>query len=228
MQDEDSSKRRGARNHGTKPHRHAGSENNGGRRSKTTEASSRVTGTAAETAVEDTVDDLLHFADSLKVDERDELEVDEVSEPWISFRLGGDDYACPVEKVHEVLRVGSITRVPHAPHAVRGITHRRGSVLPVIDLGKRLKRPAVELGAASRILVVSHQGRPLGLLVDAVHQVLQLRPTRVLPPPPELAEKEEAALCGTYQENGHLLLLLDMVQALSPTETTAAQEEARR
>ncbi len=59
-------------------------------------------------------------------------------ETWITFRLSKELFALPVAVIQEILRVGTITRVPHAPFPVRGIINVRGQVLPVIDLRLRL------------------------------------------------------------------------------------------
>jgi purine-binding chemotaxis protein CheW len=119
--------------------------------------------------------------------------------------------------VREVLRVGSITRVPQAPPPVRGVTNLRGRVLAVVDLGVSAGGAAVEVGDDSRIVVVESQGRSIGLLVDRVDKVLDLGMSRVGEAPDDLPGGLRAAASGSHPtEDG--LLLLDADRILSATD----------
>jgi len=102
--------------------------------------------------------------------------------------------------------------------AIRGITNLRGKILPVLDLRKRLGLPPASLSKASRIVVTDLDGKLLGLLVDAVHQVLQLPTSRIDPPPEESSLAGGELLGGVAQlQDGRLLLLLELQRLLGPT-----------
>ena len=116
--------------------------------------------------------------------------------------------------VREVVRVASITRVPHAPKPIRGVTNRRGRVIPVIDLRLRIELPPTGLERSSRIIVVSSRGRLLGLLVDAVHQVIHIDLEQVQPPPDDVMTVQSDYLSGVYHQDDQLILLLDIDRAL--------------
>ncbi len=135
-------------------------------------------------------------------------------ETWIAFSLAGEVFALPVTPVREVVKVSSITRVPHAPRPIRGVTNRRGRVIPVIDLRLRIELPSAELGRASRVIVVSSRGRLLGLLVDAVHQVVHIDVAQVQPPPDDVMTVQSDYLSGVYHLDDQLILLLDIDRAL--------------
>jgi purine-binding chemotaxis protein CheW len=123
----------------------------------------------------------------------------EEPEIWVTFSLGGEVYGMPVTHVQEILRVGTITRVPRAPRPVRGITNRRGRVLVVLDTRVRLGLKRAETDPRSRILVVESRGRQIGLLVDAVEQVVRLLRSRVQPPPGEVMTAGSVYVVGVYQ-----------------------------
>ncbi len=135
-------------------------------------------------------------------------------ETWIAFSLAGEVFALPVTPVREVVRVSSITRVPHAPRPIRGVTNRRGRVIPVIDLRLRIELPAADLGRASRVIVVSSRGRLLGLLVDAVHQVVHIDVAKVQPPPDDVMTVQSDYLSGVYHLDDQLILLVDIDRVL--------------
>ncbi len=156
------------------------------------------------------------FADSL---DRNTAEAETEAVPvrletWVAFSLAGEVFALPVAPIREVVRVASITRVPHAPKPIRGVTNRRGRVIPVIDLRLRIELPATELTRASRIIVVSSRRRLLGLLVHAVHQVVHIDREKVQPPPDDVMTIQSDYLSGVYHLDDQLILLLDIDRAL--------------
>jgi len=138
----------------------------------------------------------------------------EKPESWVTFALSGEVYALPVSHVQEILRITTITRVPHAPHPVRGITNLRGRVLAVVDLRVRLGLPAGDVGPESRILVTEARGRSIGLLVDAARQVLKILPSAVQEPPSDVLTERTDFLSGVYHLDRDLVILLDVERVL--------------
>jgi purine-binding chemotaxis protein CheW len=150
----------------------------------------------------------------------------EEPETWVTFELAGEDYALPVTRVQEVLRVAGVTRVPHAPAPIRGITNLRGRVLAVVDLRVRLGLKAVELTPQSRIVVVSSRDRSIGLLVDAARQVVKLLPSGMQPPPPDVMTERSDFIRGVYHAEEVLLVLLDVDRVLWIHEGLDLEAEA--
>jgi purine-binding chemotaxis protein CheW len=94
---------------------------------------------------------------------------------FLTFRLAGDPYAVPVERVREIVRMRPVTPIPRVPAALRGVISLRGEVIEVVDLRLQLGLPAAEPTRASRIIVLhGDDGRMSGLLVDAVTDVLRV------------------------------------------------------
>jgi len=155
-------------------------------------------------------------------------------ETWVTFRLAGETFALPVTAVREILRVETITRVPHAPYTVCGIINMRGRVVPVVDFRVRLGLPEAEVGALSRILITSSRDHLIGLLVDAVEQVASLDMNAVQPPPSDIMTCQSQYITGVYQHKEQLVLLLDVEQvllipdALEETNRQQTKERARR
>ncbi len=157
------------------------------------------------------------FADSLADDTR-KRENDKVAaarmETWVTFRLAGELFALPVRVAREILRVSTITRVPHAPHTVRGIINMRGRVVPVVDFRVRLGLPDTDVSPKSRILITSIRNRVLGLLVDEVEQVVSLDANAVAPPPDDVMTNQSDYIVGVYHLDDRLVILLDVERVL--------------
>lgn len=160
---------------------------------------------------------LFEFADSLEQDDRDEETQARPAariETWVTFSLAGETFALPVSHVQEILRVSSITTVPHAPAEIRGVINKRGRVLSVVDLRRRLALPEAEVDRQSRILVVETRKRLLGLLVDEVQQVVRLDRNQVQPPPLDVMTAQSDYLVGVYDHDEKLVILLDVFRVL--------------
>src|SRR5579883_2802761 len=102
-------------------------------------------------------------------------------EQLVVFRLGEDYFAMLISSVNEIIRLQKITPVPKAPPFVEGVTNLRGRVIPVIDLRKRFgvtPKPDTQI---SRIIVVEHGERLLGMMVDGVDEVLTVPASSIEP-----------------------------------------------
>jgi purine-binding chemotaxis protein CheW len=161
----------------------------------------------------------------------------EAPETWVSFQLGAEIFALPVACVLEIQRITSLTRVPHAPAPVRGITNLRGRVLAVVDLRVRLGLPPAEVTPNSRLIIVEARSRSIGLLVDGARQIVKLLPSRVQEAPADVRTIHSDFLRGVYSHNEDLLILLDLERVLWipgelaaawSTQSTAAGADAQR
>ncbi len=159
-------------------------------------------------------DRIFRFADSLEQASEEQEKVAQRITTWVAFELAGETFALPVEPIREVLRVSGITRVPHAPKPIRGVTNLRGRVIPVIDLRLRIDLPPTPIDRATRIIVVASRKRLLGLLVDAVQQVVHLDLNQVQPPPEDVMTLQSDYISGVYHLADKLVLLLNVDRAL--------------
>jgi purine-binding chemotaxis protein CheW len=174
-------------------------------------------------------DRVLRFADELYAREvRDEDEVEQEIETWVTCRMDREIFAVPVAQVQEILRVEQLTRVPHAPFPVRGVTNMRGHVLPVVDLRRRLRLPEVEIGREHRIMVIDSRNRLIGLLVDAVREVVEIDRLRIEDPPEDVMTDQSYYIQGVYHRGDELLILLDADRVLEVREGDEPAKVGRR
>ena len=106
---------------------------------------------------------------------------------YLSFQLAGEEFAFGILRVKEILEYDTITRVPNAPAAVRGVINLRGSVVPVVDLALQFKLAPTAITKRTCIVIVEAQvdgvDLVMGILADAVSQVIDLAPEAIEPPP---------------------------------------------
>jgi purine-binding chemotaxis protein CheW len=131
----------------------------------------------------------------------------------LAFRLGGEEYAVTVSDVREVLKIRELTLVPNAPDYILGVASLRGTMLPVIDLGKRLGLTPGVRDEKSRIVVVSPDEEDVGLMVDRVTGVLRIAPDAVKPAPENIEHGGEY-LRGIVRKGDSLFILLDLAKAV--------------
>jgi purine-binding chemotaxis protein CheW len=132
----------------------------------------------------------------------------------VVLRVQGGDYAVPIHRVQEIVRVPEITRVPHAQPGVEGVINLRGRVLPVVDLAARLALGITLRDRSSRVVVVDGGSGSIGLLVDGVSEVLRVAASDVEPPSVTATGDGVTAVLGVAKLGERLVLLLDLDAAL--------------
>ena len=98
---------------------------------------------------------------------------------WVTFRLENETYGINVMQVQEVLRYSEIAPVPGAPPYVLGIINLRGNVVTVIDTRLRFGLPTADTTDQTRIVIIEAEGQVVGILVDAVAEVVYLRQSEI-------------------------------------------------
>jgi purine-binding chemotaxis protein CheW len=128
----------------------------------------------------------------------------------VVFELGGERYGVEIAAVYEIIRHQPITAVPQAPSFVEGVINLRGRIIPVVDLRERFGLQRAPLSKAARIVVCEAAGIRVGLVVEAVNEVLVV-PAEAIEPTPQVATGEEAAyLRGIAKLGERLIILLDL------------------
>jgi purine-binding chemotaxis protein CheW len=144
----------------------------------------------------------------------------------VGFQVGRETYGVPITSLHEIVRVPEITAVPDAPDYMEGVINLRGKIVSVIDLRRRLGEKKVTASRRNRILVVEHNGRLSGLIVDSASEVLKIPKSDVEPSPTALQEGGLNCVTGLGKWKGRLIVLLDMTRLLDMS--TAKQSEPQK
>ncbi len=128
----------------------------------------------------------------------------------VSFNLAKELYGIEITKVREIILITDITHVPEAPAFLRGLINLRSTVIPVIDLRARFGLPPGEVSDDNRIMVLQACGKTIGIVVDAVSEVLRVKQEQISPPPPTVAGLGRDYLSGLVKLDNQLLILLDI------------------
>jgi purine-binding chemotaxis protein CheW len=137
----------------------------------------------------------------------------------VGFRVGRETYGVPITALHEIVRVPEITAVPDAPHYLEGVINLRGKIVSVVDLRKRFGKPAIELNRRCRILVVEHDGRLVGMIVDSATEVLKIPGNDIEAAPTMMQEGGLDCVTGLGKYQGRLIILLDVNRVLAIRES---------
>ncbi len=137
----------------------------------------------------------------------------------VSFNLGPEEFGVDIGMVQEIVRMPDITRVPRTPDFVEGVVNLRGKIIPVVDLRKRFRLPVTENTKSTRIIIVTMNGRTVGMIVDGVSEVRRISTDAIEPTPEMVASAIDAGyLKGIAKLEGRLLILLDLNLVLNQEE----------
>ena len=149
----------------------------------------------------------------------------------LTFCLGGESYGIPVLKVREIIRLVSITPVPQMPDCIRGVINLRGKIVPVMDLRARFgldPRDHTEQTCIVVALVKLPSGTEalMGLVVDAVEEVILIAPQDIEPTPDFGVAVDTDFIPGMAKVKGVVKALLD-IDKVASTTVLVRQEPAR-
>ena len=141
---------------------------------------------------------------------------------YLTFLLANEEYAIGILKVKEIIEYDTVTTVPKTPKWVRGVINLRGAVVPVVDLAIKFGLELKPVTKTTCIVIVEtqfeSQNTTIGILVDAVSQVMELA-TEDLQPVPEFGTRVKVDyLLGMAQLGKKFALLLDVDKVLSTDE----------
>ncbi|HMM75872.1 MAG TPA: chemotaxis protein CheW [Gammaproteobacteria bacterium] len=150
---------------------------------------------------------------------------------YLTFRLGDETFAIGILAVKEILEYGLVTAVPMMPSFVRGVINLRGRVVPVVDLSLRFGGTRSESTRRTCIIILEvgpeAERQDVGVVVDAVSQVLEISPADVEPAPAFGAKLRADFIAGMGKIEGDFVIILNVERILSTEELAATVSLAR-
>ena len=132
----------------------------------------------------------------------------------ISFRIGEQEFCVDIMEVREIRGWTPATPLPQAPSFVRGVINLRGAVLPIVDLGARLGLGAADPSARHVIIVAQVQNQIVGLLVDAVSDILTVTDAMIQPTPDVASDLVRMFVRGLLAIDGRLVSFISLDRVL--------------
>ena len=155
------------------------------------------------------------------------LDTSRSEQQLVVFDLDSEAYGVDIGAVREIIRLQEITRVPRTPDFVEGVINLRGKVIPVVDLRKRFMLPVAEQNDDNRIVVIDIGGQDIGIVVDAVTEVLRILTESVEPPSSVITTADSDYLMGICKLESRMIILLDLERVLSEEEKSVLSDASK-
>lgn len=143
----------------------------------------------------------------------------------IAFRIGDQEFCVNIMSVREIRGWTQATPMPHAPDYVMGVINLRGAVLPIIDMAARLGMKPAEPTARHVIIVAQVKSKVVGLLVEAVSDILTITDDNIQPVPEVSSDLEKQYARGILAIDTRMICLIEM-DALFPDKAHDKESEA--
>jgi purine-binding chemotaxis protein CheW len=141
----------------------------------------------------------------------------------VTFKVGGQEFAFNIFQVERILRYEAPAPLPKAPDFLEGVLQYQGGAVPLVDLRKRLGA-AAPLRDDTRTVILEFEGGKIGMVVDAVTEVMQVAAQTVTAPPGIVKGLAAEYIAGLVVKNGRTIIVLNTNKLLSSKEKLALQE----
>ena len=146
-----------------------------------------------------------NFSDDFDIDDDGE---DTQEGKYLSFRIGAEQYGIEIRHVTEIVGIQKITEVPDMPEYVKGVINLRGNVIPVVDIRLRFHMKTIDYDDRTCVIVVSIDEAPIGLVVDAVQEVITIAADQISPPPTVARGEVSKYIKGMGRFENDVIILL--------------------
>lgn len=154
-------------------------------------------------------------AEAVLDDDSEEATIDGVSHEFLTFTLADEEYGVDILKVQEIRGYDTVTRIPGAPSFIKGVINLRGTIVPVVDLRLKFGLPDVVYNEFTVMIVLNVLDRVIGIVVDGVSDVIELKPGQVRPAPEFGAAVNAQHIVGLGTVSDRMLILLDIEKLIS-------------
>ena len=137
---------------------------------------------------------------------------------FLTFNLGEELYGVDILRVQEIKGYTAVTKIPNTPSHIKGVLNLRGTIVPIIELRTKFNMQTIDYTAFTVIIVVVVRDKVMGLVVDAVSDVLNIDKKDIQPPPQFGAKVDVSFLNGIGKSGDKLVALLDMDRLLLDDE----------
>ncbi len=141
-----------------------------------------------------------------------------LSSQYVTFLLGNETYGISILKLNEIIAYQEGTTIPNVPGFIKGVLNLRGTVVPVIDLRERFSMEKKEYDQFTVIMILDVSGRIMGLIVDAVSDVITLGKESIKPRPNFSTSISLEFIQGMGVKDNKFIILLDVDKLLSVDE----------
>lgn len=143
-----------------------------------------------------------------------EENVDEVTQKHLTFTIGDEIFGIQIENVTQIIGIQHITYIPQQADYVKGVINLRGQIIPVMEVRTKFKKPVIEYDDRTCIIVVSKDEIAVGLIVDRVSEVLNIKESEISQTPTFNKKDRVEYVEGIAHVNDNIIMLLEMDKIL--------------
>lgn len=128
----------------------------------------------------------------------------------IVFSIGREEYGLEIEKVQEVIRMKTIKKLPRAPQFILGVMNLRGNIIPIVGLREKFNLEPLEYNEFTRIIVVNHKSKLIGMVVDEVNRVVTVPVENIEGNPDMVTDRTRALVRGVAKLDDQVIILVEL------------------
>lgn len=132
-----------------------------------------------------------------------------IDDLYMIFVINNQKYALSSKYITEIIEILPITNVPFLPEYMKGIINLRSTIIPVMDARMRFGMEPIEYSERTCIIIIENEANKIGLIVDAVNEVLTIPPKQIMESTKEKNDLKESFVNGISQINNDIQLILD-------------------
>jgi purine-binding chemotaxis protein CheW len=145
----------------------------------------------------------------------------------LTFTLGAEEYAIDILKVQEIRDYDAVTSIANAPAFIKGVINLRGTIVPIVDLRIKFAVGVVEYTPFTVVIILNIGGRVVGMVVDAVSDVIALQPEQIRPAPDFASSVDTAYIMGLGALGERMLIVVDIERLMLSSEMALVDEVAQ-
>lgn len=143
---------------------------------------------------------------------------------FLTFTLGGEEYAIDILKVQEIRGYDAVTRIAGAPEFIKGVINLRGVIVPIVDLRLKFQAGTASFTPFTVVIILNVGPRVVGVVVDGVSDVLTLEPEQIRPAPEFTSAVRTEYILGLASVSQRMLVILDIERLMSASEMALMDE----
>ncbi len=145
---------------------------------------------------------------------------------YLSFRLGTEEYAIDILQVREIRAHEPVTRIANAPAFIKGVINLRGSIVPIVDMRLKFGLGEADYDRFTVVIILNIAKRVMGIVVDAVCDVVALSAEEVRPAPVLGGAIESGFIRGLAPIDGRMLIVVDIARLMTSRDMALVEEVA--
>ena len=145
-------------------------------------------------------------------------EVDLTASEYLTFTLGGEEYAIDILKVQEIRGYEAPTLIANAPPFIKGVINLRGIIVPVVDLRIKFKLGKIEYTPFTVVIILNVARRVIGVVVDSVSDVISLTQTQIRPTPDFSGTFDTRYILGLATLETRMMIVIDIERLMTSAD----------